>query len=288
MGKSLYDSFPEAREVFDKADAALGFSISRICFEGPEEELKKTPMTQPALLTCSLAALAALRSKGVSFVAVAGHSLGAYTALAAARALSLEDAVRLVRRRGDLMEEAGRGRGTMGVILQLEDEKVSQACREASDVGVVEPANMNCPGQIVISGEKAAVGKALERAKALGAKRVLELPVSGPFHSSLMRPAQEGLRAALSNVSFREPEVPYYSDIDAARLSTPEALRESLVRQLISPVRWTETIRAMVAGGAVNFVEVGPGKVLTGLIKKIHPGAEVAQAGDATAINLWG
>jgi [acyl-carrier-protein] S-malonyltransferase len=288
MGKTLSEAFPEAREVFEKADAVLGFSLSRICFEGPEDELKKTPVTQPALLTCSLAALAVLRGKGVAFGAVAGHSLGAYTALAAAGVFSAEDAVRLVRRRGELMEEAGRGRGSMGVILQLEDGKVTQACQEASDAGVVEPANMNCPGQIVISGEKPAVAKALERAKALGAKRVLELPVSGPFHSSLMRPAQEDLRSALSKVSFRTPEVPFYSDIDAARLEDPDDIRESLVRQLISPVVWTETVRKMVAEGFTGFVEVGPGKVLTGLIKKIHPDAEVSQAGDAATINLWG
>jgi len=281
MGKDLSANHPEASEVFQKADQALGFALSKLCFEGPEEELKLTSNTQPALLTTSLAALAVLKKRGASYGAVAGHSLGAYSALAAAGVLTLEDAVRLVRRRGQLMEEAGNGKGTMGVILQLDDALVLQACQEASSVGVVEPANVNCPGQVVISGEKIAVAKALELAKAKGAKRAMELPVSGPFHSSLMKPAAEAFRSVLQKTPFAVPQVTYYSDLDGAVLKDPDAIRESLVRQLTSPVQWTTVIRKMAGDGIGVFVEVGSGKVLSGLIKKIAETAVILNVGDA-------
>ncbi len=287
MCRDLFDQYPVAKAVFERADQALGFPISKVVFEGPEEELKKTPNTQPALLTCSTAVVEVLRERGVSFGAVSGHSLGAYSALVAAGVLSFEDGVRLVRRRGELMERAGAGKGTMGVILQLDDEKVAQACKEASDAGVVEPANVNCPGQIVISGEKAAVAKALEKAKAMGAKRAMELPVSGPFHSSLMQPAADGLREAMATIAFQKPVVAYYSDTESLRLEDPEKIRESLVRQLVAPVQWTNTVRRMVSEGVDSFVEAGPGKVLTGLVKKIHPEAVVGPAGDASSILEW-
>jgi [acyl-carrier-protein] S-malonyltransferase len=284
MGKGLFESFPESREVFERADQALGLPISKLCFEGPEEELKKTAFTQPALLTVSMAALAALKKKGIAFQAVAGHSLGAYSALCAAGAIALEEAVRLVRRRGELMEEAGKGKGTMAVILNLDEEKVLQACRESSSAGVVEPANVNCPGQIVISGEKAAVALACEKAKALGAKRAMELPVSGPFHSSLMGEAAKGLGQALAGIAFSAPSVPYYSDIDAQVLSDPAKIKESLVRQLVAPVQWIKTIGKMGSDGFGDFVEVGSGKVLNGLIKKIAPEAILANAGDSESV----
>lgn len=288
MGKDLYESYPESRDFFEKADSVLGFSLSRVCFEGPEEELKKTAVTQPALLTCSMAALAILRKTGVSFEAVAGHSLGAYSALVAAQALLFEDAVKLVRRRGELMEEAGKGRGTMAVILMLDEEKVLQACREASALGVVEPANVNCPGQIVISGEKMAVAVACEKAKALGAKRAVELPVSGPFHSSLMKQAAEGFKKALNEVHLSAPQVAYYSDIDAASMSDPAQIKESLVRQLMAPVQWTKTIQKMMGDEFTRFVEVGSGKVLCGLIQKINKEAIVSNAGDVASIKAIG
>ena len=287
MCRDLYDQYPEAKSIFEKADQALGFALSKIIFEGPEEELKKTTVTQPALVTCSTAVLEVLRKRGVAFEAASGHSLGAYSALVASGVLFFEDAVRLVRHRGELMEQAGNGKGTMGVILMLDDALVAQACREASDLGVVEPANVNCPGQIVISGEKAAVAKALERAKALGAKRAMELPVSGPFHSSLMKSAADGLREALTHVQFQKPILAYYSDTESVKMENPMVIRESLVRQLVSPVQWTATVRAMASDGVDSFVEVGPGKVLTGLIKKIHPGAVVGTAGDASSILEW-
>lgn len=284
MGKDLFESYSESREFFEKADSVLGFSLSRLCFDGPEEELKNTTVTQPALLTCSIAALAILRKNNVHFEAVAGHSLGTYSALVAAQALEFVDAVKLVRRRGELMEEAGKGRGTMAVILMLEEEKVVQACREASAHGVVEPANVNCPGQIVISGEKAAVAAACERAKALGAKRAMELPVSGPFHSSLMKQAAEGFKKVLEEVRLSAPQAVYYSDINAVPISDPVQIKESLVRQLMAPVQWTKTIQKMMGDGFTHFLEVGSGKVLSGLIQKINKEAVVSNAGDLTTI----
>ena len=284
MGKDLAEAYPESRQIFEKADAALGFSISKICFEGPEEDLKKTTVTQPALLTASIAALAVLKKESFAFQAVAGHSLGAYTALVAAEVLIFEDAVKLVRRRGELMEEAGRGKGTMAVILNLDEDKVAQACREASSLGVVEPANVNCPGQIVISGEKAAVTAACEKAKELGAKRAMELPVSGPFHSSLMKQAAEGLALALEGVSFSPPKTIYYSDIDAVEMKDVNQIKQSLVRQLMAPVQWIKVIEKMGQDDFTSFVEVGPGKVLNGLIKKISKDAQIFNAGDAASI----
>jgi [acyl-carrier-protein] S-malonyltransferase len=284
MGKDLADTFPECRALFDQADQALGFSLSKICFEGPEDELKKTANTQPALLVTSIAALVMLKKNGFSYDVVAGHSLGAYSALVAASALSFEDAVKLVRKRGELMEQAGQGKGTMAVILNLDEEKVRQACQEVSSVGIVEPANVNCPGQIVISGEKAAVLAACEKAKTLGAKRAMELQVSGPFHSSLMKQATEGLEKALQTVKLSAPQITYYSDIDAVPMSDPIEIGKSLVRQLIAPVQWMRVIEAMSRDGIGNFVEVGSGKVLSGLIKKIDPGAVVFNVGNTQSL----
>ncbi len=284
MGKDLFENDPESRQLFEKADSILTFPLSKICFEGPEDELKKTAVTQPALLVTSLAALAILKKNGFSFQAVAGHSLGAYTALTAAGVLTFEDAVRLVRRRGELMEEAGRGRGTMAVILNLDEDKVIQACKEASSQGVVEPANVNCPGQIVISGEKAAVLAACEKAKALGAKRAMELPVSGPFHSSLMRSAADELKMALEKISFVPPQVSYYSDIDAVEMKDTVQIKDSLVRQLMAPVQWVKVIEKMGQDGYSSFVEVGSGKVLSGLIRKIAKDAVMMNAGDMESI----
>jgi [acyl-carrier-protein] S-malonyltransferase len=284
MGKDLFESYPECRDLFERADRALGFSLSKVCFEGPEDELKKTTVTQPALLVCSVAALAVLKKGNVGFEAVAGHSLGAYSALTAANVLAFEDAVKLVRRRGELMEEAGKGKGTMAVILNLDEEKVIQACKEASSQGVVEPANVNCPGQIVISGEKAAVAAACEKAKAFGAKRAMELPVSGPFHSSLMKQAADGLRRVLEQVKFSPPQVTYYSDIDAVIMNDVAQIKESLVRQLMAPVQWIKTIEKMTQDGFSSYVEVGSGKVLNGLIKKISKDSITLNAGDVESI----
>jgi [acyl-carrier-protein] S-malonyltransferase len=286
MGQDLFDTYPESHELFAKADSILGFSLSKICFEGPEEDLKKTSITQPALLVTALATLAVLKKSNVVFEAVAGHSLGAYSALVAAEVISFEDAVKLVRRRGELMEEAGKGRGTMAVILNLDEDKVAQACQEASAQGVVEPANVNCPGQIVISGEKTAVLAACEKAKALGAKRAMELPVSGPFHSSLMKPAADRFKLELDKVTFSTPKVAYYSDIDSVQMTDPVKIKESLVRQLMAPVQWIKTIEKMTQDGYSSFVEVGPGKVLNGLLKKISKDALITNAGDVESIKV--
>jgi [acyl-carrier-protein] S-malonyltransferase len=286
MGKELAAAYPECGELFAQADSILGFSISGLCFKGPEEELKQTPNTQPAILTHSVAVSKALHQAGLSPSAAAGHSLGAYSALVETEVLSFPDALRLVRRRGELMESAGQGRGTMAVILGLEEEKVREACLQASANGIVEPANVNCPGQIVISGDLGAVSLACEKAKALGAKRAMVLPVSGPFHSSLMKPAADEYRKTLSQVTFHEPKIPYVSDIDAVEIKDPSTIRESLVRQLQAPVQWIKTVETLSSLGLKNFIEVGPGKVLNGLIGKILRDAAVQSVGDPASFQV--
>ncbi len=287
MGKDLPAAFSACAEVFAQADEILGFPLSRMCFEGPDEELKKTPNTQPAILAHSVAVSRVLRGKGKKPDAVAGHSLGAYSALVEAEILSFPDALRLVRRRGELMEAIGSGRGTMAVILGLEEAGVREACRQASEAGIVEPANVNSPGQIVISGYIPAVTLACEKAKALGAKRAMVLAVSGPFHSSLMAPATEEFKKVLSAVKFQEPRIPYFSDIDAVELKDPGAIRDSLVRQLVAPVQWIKLVETLSSFGVGVYLEVGPGKVLNGLIGKIMKEATVQNAGDPSSINAW-
>ncbi len=286
MGKELANAYPECAELFAQADSILGFSISGLCFEGPEEELKKTPNTQPAILTHSVAVSRALHKAGLRPNTVAGHSLGAYSALVETEVLSFEDALRLVRRRGELMESAGQGRGTMAVILGLDEEKVREACVQALEKGIVEPANVNCPGQIVISGDLGAVSLACEKAKALGAKRAMVLPVSGPFHSSLMKPAADEYQKTLALATFHEPKITYISDIDAVEIKDPLAIRESLVRQLLKPVQWIRVVESISSRGIKNFVELGPGKVLNGLIGKILKDASVQSVGDPASFEI--
>ncbi len=284
MGKDLASTYPECRELFATADTILGFSLSALCFNGPEDELKNTINTQPAILTHSVAVGRVLRKLGRTPNAVVGHSLGAYSALVEAKVLTFEDALRLVRRRGELMESSGQGKGSMAVILGLDEDKVREACAQASGEEIVEPANVNCPGQIVISGNTQAVHLACEKAKALGAKRAMLLPVSGPFHSSLMKPAAEEFQKILASVPFREPQVPYYSDIDAVEIKDPIAIRESLVRQLLAPVQWINVVKTLSAHGMDSFLEVGPGKVLCGLIGKISKEAQTQNAGDSASL----
>lgn len=284
MGKDLTAAYPDCAELFAQTDTILGFPLSKICFEGPEEELKKTPNTQPAILIHSVAVSRVLHKAGQAPDAVAGHSLGAYSALVEAGVLSFEDALRLVRRRGELMETSGQGRGTMAVILGLDEENVREACSQASGNEIVEPANVNCPGQIVISGNTQAVSKACEIAKTLGAKRAMVLPVSGPFHSSLMKPAAEEFQKVLSGADFKAPHVPYFSDIEAVEMKDPIAIRESLVRQLLAPVQWIKVVEALSLMGISVFVEVGPGRVLSGLIGKISREAQVQNAGDPASL----
>ncbi len=270
MGKALADAFPVARTVFEEADRALGFALSRLCFEGPEEELKLTANTQPAVLTCSVAAWRVLEEKGVRPDYVAGHSLGEYSALVAAGSLSLADAVVTVRKRGEAMQAAvPAGQGAMAAVLGLAHEKLEEVCRQAAQGEVVAPANLNSPDQIVISGQAAAVERAMEAAKAAGAKRAIRLPVSAPFHCALLEPAVAPLQQAFAGVTFRDLRVPLVTNVDADVITTAEQARDALLRQVPAPVRWEESIRKLAALGCDRFVEVGPGRVLTGLLRQI-------------------
>ena len=270
MGRDLADSFPSARQVFEQADEGLGFSLSSLCFEGPAEKLKLTENTQPAILTCSLAVLAVLRERGLRPDYVAGHSLGEYSALVAAGALVFVDAVRLVRKRGLYMQEAvPEGKGAMAALLGLPPEKLDSVCAEAAQGQVVSAANLNSPSQIVIAGDAAAVERAMELAKAAGAKKVVRLEVSAPFHCALMKPAQERLAPDLDAAEFRDLEIPLVNNFAAREVRAADEAREGLKQQVPNPVRWEETIRYLAAQGVEHFIEVGPGKVLTGLLRGI-------------------
>ncbi len=281
MGRQLAEHYPVAAKTFSEANAALGFDLQSLCFNGPEEALKETAVTQPAILTVSVAALNVLLELGVRPTYVAGHSLGEYSALIAAGALKFADAVRLVRRRGELMAAAvPDGQGSMAAVLGLEASRLAEACRAASDAGVVEMANLNCPGQIVISGSRAAVQKAGELARAAGAKRVVELQVSGPFHSSLMAPAAEGLSRLLAEVELADPRVKFVANIEADFVGTAKEVRERLIRQVAASVRWEESMRRILDASVDAFVEVGPGKVLSGFIRKIDRDVPVFNAED--------
>jgi [acyl-carrier-protein] S-malonyltransferase len=277
MGRELALAFPESRAVFEEADAALGFALSRLCFEGPEEELQLTANTQPAILATSIAALRALVARGAPVPRfVAGHSLGEYSALVAASALPLADALRTVRRRGELMQEAVPvGTGAMAAILGLDLAAVEAACREAAGDEVVSPANVNSPGQVVIAGHAAAVERASARCKAAGAKRAVPLPVSAPFHCALMKPAQDRLEPVLRALSFVDPAVPLVNNVDARVVTAAETCRDGLVRQVSGAVRWQESVELLLREGVTTFVEVGPGGVLGGLVRKIARGVRV-------------
>jgi [acyl-carrier-protein] S-malonyltransferase len=269
MGRDAFDALPVARETFEAADAALGEPLSRLCFEGPEDDLKLTRNTQPAILTASVALWRALDAP---CDVVAGHSLGEYSAHVAAGTLPFEEAVRIVRARGEYMQEAVPvGAGAMAAVLSVDADVVERICRETD--GVVEPANYNSPGQIVIAGAAAAVDAAGKALKEAGA-RVMPLPVSAPFHSSLMRPAEERLLPHLRQASFKDPRIPVYTNVDAAPVVTGAGGSDALARQVSRPVRWEETVRRMVADGVGLFVEIGPGRVLAGLIGRIDKGVE--------------
>ena len=270
MGKELAERFPVARAVFEEADRTLGFSISQLCFEGSEEALKLTANTQPAILTASVAAYRILEEKGIAPHYVAGHSLGEYSALVAVGALVFSDAVRLVRLRGGYMQEAvPPGEGAMAAILGLAPAQVVQICKKAANGQVVAPANLNSPEQTVISGHAAAVKRAVEIASASGAKRTVVLGVSAPFHCELMVPAQQKLESDLRNTTFSPLRVPLVTNADADVISTGQEAREALVRQVCLPVRWEESMRELIDHGVTIFVEVGPGRVLSGLLRQI-------------------
>ncbi len=286
MGKELASSYREAMETFKKADAVLGYSLSTLCFSGPEDRLILTTNTQPAVLTTSMAALQVLYSQGVprpDFVA--GHSLGEYTALAAAGVISFEEAVLLVRERGRFMEEAvADGKGTMAAVLGLPEETVVDVCNQACATGIVEPANYNCPGQVVIAGETTAVKKAGEIALNQGAKRVVQLSVSGPFHSSLMGAAAAKLAQKFSEIVFHDPQFPVVSNVSAQPVASGEQARSMLVAQVDHPVRWCESMDMLLARGVDTFVEIGPGRVLSGLVKRINRSATVLNVEDVSSL----
>ena len=259
MGQALADSYDEAKQVFDEADSALGFSLTKICWEGPEEELQLTANTQPAILATSVAVLRVLAKRGIEPDLVAGHSLGEYSALVAAGALPLETAIRLVRRRGELMQQAvAEGAGAMAAVLGLDDEATEKVAQEASAQGVCEVANYNAPGQVVIAGEVAAVARAADLAKEAGAKRVLSLPVSAPFHCSLMASARLGMTPLLEAAEISDPRIPVVCNVDARPVRSASEVRDALVRQIDGSVRWVQSVQALAELGAEEFVEVGP------------------------------
>lgn len=286
MGKEFCQEFPGAAGIFKRADDALGFPLSRLCFEGPEEELNKTVNTQPAVLAASVACLEVLRvAGGPSPSAAAGHSLGEYTALVAAGSLSFENALRLVRKRGQYMQEAvPLGAGGMAAVLGLSGDAVVEACRKASGAGVVEAVNLNCPGQVVIAGNMAGLQAAGTLVKEAGAKRFMPLAVSAPFHSSLMMPAGERLARDLDGFDITDPAIPVVANVSADLVRTGPEVKASLIRQVYSPVRWEESVRRLVSMGFDTFIEVGPGKVLSGLIKKITREVQIINIEDRVSL----
>ena len=287
MGRDLAAVFPIARQTFEEANDALGFDLAELCFSGPEEQLRLTEFTQPAIFTVSVAALRVLAGAGATADYFAGHSLGEYSANVAAGTIEFAPAARTVRRRGQLMQEAvPAGQGAMAAILGMPVESVIAACQDASsEVGApVEPANMNSPEQTVISGATAAVERAIALAKERGARRAVLLQVSAPFHCSLMQPAQDALAPVLESLSFLPARVPVVVNVDAALVTDAEVLRDALVRQVTGAVRWTESMQLLIAQGVTNFVEVGPGKVLSGLLRQIDRSQKCGQAEDPASI----
>lgn len=281
MGKALADTFPAARRIFNEADEALGFPISQLCFAGPDDQLKLTENTQPALLTVSIAALAVLRERGITPAFVAGHSLGEYSALVAAGGLRFADAVRIVRRRGQYMQDAvPPGLGAMAALLKLPEGKLDDVLAEAAQGEVVSAANLNSPDQVVIAGHAGAVTRAMELAKAAGARRAVLLPVSAPFHCALMKPAQERLRADLDAAEFHDLTCPLINNWQALPIRTGTEAREGLYQQVPNPVRWNASIRYLAGAGVSSFIEVGAGAVLTGLLRNIDPALGGAKFGE--------
>jgi [acyl-carrier-protein] S-malonyltransferase len=286
MGKALADTFPEAKAVFDEASSALGEDIAKLCFDGPDEKLALTENTQPALVTVSAAVSAVLKSKGFSKPAyVAGHSLGEYSALVESGVLTVSDAVKAVRLRGQFMQQAVPvGQGGMVAVLGLAQEKIAEACAQAQSEGAVVMANQNSPDQIVISGHTKAVEKAAALCKEKGAKRCIPLPVSAPFHSPLMAPAADKLRDALASFKFSSAQIPVIANVTAQPVTDPAQIQDLLVKQLVSPVLWVDSVRFMIGQGVTTFIEIGPGQVLAGLIKKIDKSATVTSVGDPDSI----
>jgi [acyl-carrier-protein] S-malonyltransferase len=285
MGKDLYDKYPNARKTFDEADAALGYKLSQLCFEGLEDQLRLTEITQPAILTVSIAALRALEMRMPKPTYVAGHSLGEYSAHVASGTMTFAEAVVTVRNRGKYMQESVPvGTGTMGVILGLDLSEVTAICREAAQTEVCEPANINYAAQIVISGHTGAVERALNLAEQGGAKRAKLLPVSAPFHCSLMKPAQDRLEADLNKLKLQKPVYPVACNVDADLVTDALRARDTLVRQVTGSVRWEECMQLLIAQGVQTFIEVGPGKVLTGLLRQIDRSKTCLHVGDEASL----
>lgn len=281
MMKEFYDNYPVARQTFEEADEALGFSISKMCFEGPEEDLRLTFNTQPAILTASVAALRVLEEKGIKAQVAAGHSLGEYSALVAAGAIAFVDAVRVVRKRGQYMQEAVPvGEGGMAAVLGMASEKIVEICRQVEQESgeAVQAVNFNCPGQVVIAGSTEGVQKAIVALKAGGARRAMALPVSAPFHSTLMQPAADKLAEELNNITFKDALFPVVANVTAQEETGATEIKEMLIKQAASPVLWETSMQNMSTNGVDVFIEVGPGKVLTGFTKKI--------AKDKAALNV--
>ena len=285
MGKELAEKYPVARQTFEEADAALGYKLSQLCFEGPEEKLRMTEITQPAILTASVAALRVLREKGVSPNFVAGHSLGEYSAHVAAGTLDFPDAVRTVRNRGKYMQEAVPvGVGAMAAILGMDPEKVAAVCADAAQGEVCEPANINSSEQTVISGHTGAVERATKLASEHGAKRAIMLSVSAPFHCSLMKPAQDRLAADLNSLKLQRPAIPVACNVDAVIVVDADSARNALVRQVTGSVKWDQSVRLLIAKGMQVFVEAGPGKVLSGLMRQIDRSKLALNVGDEASL----
>jgi [acyl-carrier-protein] S-malonyltransferase len=287
MGKDLAENFPAAKQVFEEADEALGFALSELCFNGPADQLQLTENTQPAILTTSVATLKAMQQEGFSGPAfVAGHSLGEYSALVSANALPLVGAVKTVRARGSYMQEAVPvGTGAMAAILGADLQTVQEACDEAAQNEICSPANINSPGQIVIAGHAAAIDRAIPILKERGAKRAVKLNVSAPFHCALMKPAQDRLAADLEEISFADLTVPVITNVDAKPVNRGADARESLVRQVSSPVRWLESVEFLINQGVQTFIEIGPGKVLSGLVRQINRDVRCVNVEDAASLH---
>ena len=286
MLQDLYNEFPIVKERFDQADQALGYSISKLCFEGPDTELLKTANTQPAILTASVACYEILKEKGFTPDIVGGHSLGEYSAMVAAGVIDFKDAVYLVHKRGEFMQDAvPLGQGAMAAIINLDRAKVVAICDQVTEeVGSVQAVNFNCPGQIIISGQTEAVEKACELMKEAGAKRAIMLPVSGPFHSRLMEPAAKRLKEEMDKIQFHDAQIPVVANVTGKILTDANAIKESLLVQVASPVLWEDCVAKMVNFGAEAFVECGPGKVLTGFTKKINKEMKLANVEDLASL----
>lgn len=285
MGKDLYDGFPLVQDVYHRANDILGFDIAALSFEGPEEKLRQTQYTQPAILVHSLSVLAILEEQGIEAAAAAGHSLGEYTALRAAKSLSTSDVIGLVQQRAQFMQRAGEERpGTMAALIGLSREVVERICEEASSKGPIQPANFNSPGQIAVSGAVAAVHTAIQLAQGAGAKKAVELTVGGAFHSTLMESAAQNLTGALETIDIAAARIPVISNVSAQPATEPEVIRTGLARQIVHPVLWEDSMHTLQEQNIQLFIEVGPGKVLRGLMRRIDKGAEVICLGDVLGV----